>query len=406
MRLAAAVTVDLWHLPPASGCPRITAVLGALALAACAGTPVAVKQADVARQTRRALHDIVKADGAVGISYAVVSGDSTVFAGSSGRMDAGRGATVSDSTLYMAYSVTKALTAIVVMQLVESGRMELDAPLSRYFSDHPYGDGVTIRGLLAHTGGVPNPMPLDWFSLEGEPVDSRAALARVLVDNDTLAAEPGAEYGYSNVGYWLLEMAIEGATGDSYVDVAQRQVFAPLGITADGASFELPPADRLATGHIRRWSLTNMVLYVTAPSRYWSTRRGGWSRFVRLRSHGFAYGGLYTTATAFSAVLSDLLRDDSRLLSSASRKVLFAAHRTSGGAAVGGCLGWVLGELDGVPYIGKQGGGAGFHGNVRLYPSVGLAIVFFANSTEISPSPIDARSDALDAPFLRGRARR
>jgi hypothetical protein len=59
----------------------------------------------------------------------------------------------------------------------------------------------------------------------------------------------------------------------------------------------------------------------------------------------------------------------------------------------------VTGELDGVRYFGKQGGGLGFHGNVRVYPKLGVATVLLANRTEISPGPIDARSDAIDAGF-------
>ena len=56
-----------------------------------------------------------------------------------------------------------------------------------------------------------------------------------------------------------------------------------------------------------------------------------------------------------------------------------------------------------MPYFGKQGGGLGFHGNVRMYPSIDLATVFFANATEVSPGPVDARSDALDGPVVRWR---
>jgi hypothetical protein len=59
-----------------------------------------------------------------------------------------------------------------------------------------------------------------------------------------------------------------------------------------------------------------------------------------------------------------------------------------------------MGDLDGVPYFGKQGGGLGFHGNVRLYPTTGLATVFLANQTEVTQGPIDERSDSLDRNFV------
>ena len=61
-----------------------------------------------------------------------------------------------------------------------------------------------------------------------------------------------------------------------------------------------------------------------------------------------------------------------------------------------------MGEVDGVPYFGKQGGGLGYHGNVRIYPTRGVATVLLANSTEVSPGPIDERSDELDLLFVGG----
>ena len=54
-------------------------------------------------------------------------------------------------------------------------------------------------------------------------------------------------------------------------------------------------------------------------------------------------------------------------------------------------LGWVIGETNGVAYFGKQGGGLGFHGNIRLYPSLGIGTALLVNSTEVSAGPIDAR---------------
>jgi hypothetical protein len=73
--------------------------------------------------------------------------------------------------------------------------------------------------------------------------------------------------------------------------------------------------------------------------------------------------------------------------------------------AAGATLGWVIGTLDGVRYFGKQGGGFGFHDNARIYPELGLGTVLLANRTEITPSPIDARSDVLDLGFVRERKR-
>ena len=86
-----------------------------------------------------------------------------------------------------------------MLQLAERDALPLDAPLSRYVR-HPYGDDVSVRMLLAHTAGIPNPAPIDWFFVEGRPVQRDAALARVLREHAELEAEPGEEYRYGRLG--------------------------------------------------------------------------------------------------------------------------------------------------------------------------------------------------------------
>lgn len=341
------------------------------------------------------LEALVAARHAPGISMLVVGADGVRFEGHAGVMDAAGDVPVGSGTMYMGCSTTKFVTALVVLQLVACGEMELDAPVSRYL-EHPYGDGVTVRGLLAHTSGVPNPAPLDWFFVEGEPLESEAAYRAVLRRASRLAAEPGARYVYSNIGYWMLGRAIERVLGSTYAAAVRAGVFEPLGIDDASVSFVLPPKERLATGHARKWSLMTAVFYLMTPRKYWADPAGGWSRYHRVVHHGAAYGGLYTTVGAFGAVLQDLLRPDSRLLKAASKAALF---QTQPGAE-GGTLGCVAGDVGGVGYYGKQGGGLGFHGNVRLYPEAGLGTVYFANATRVAPGPIDAVSDRLDHPFV------
>ena len=125
---------------------------------------------------------------------------------------------------------------------------------------------------------------------------------------------------------------------------------------------------------------------------------------ARVLPHGRAYGGLFSTAEALALVLQDLLRDDSRLLSADTKRSLFTRQKSDDGP-IDMTLGWVIGELAGARYFGKQGGGLGFHGNLRLYPDLCLGTVFLSNRTELAPGPIDARSDALDAAFVMARSR-
>ena len=336
-----------------------------------------------------------------GIQYLVVTRDGLLFEAAAGVRDVATGLPMERATLQMAYSTTKAITAVAAMQLVEAGKLELDRPLDAYYPSHPYGSGVTIRSLLAQTSGVPNPMPTDWLSLEGEPLDRDEKLRAVLAESPELDHPAGSEYGYSNLSYWLLEKAIEAASGEDYARYVGEHVFSPLSVGPRDAGFELGTRDEMATGHSPRWGLTTFALAWMAPSSYWAEPHGGFRRAARLSHHGRGYGGLFCNASALAAVLQDLLRDEPLLMSRRTRDAMFTPQRTSGGEVLSMTLGWVTGETAGARYFGKQGGGLGFHGNVRIYPDKGVATVFLANRTEITAGPIDERSDELDAFFVR-----
>jgi CubicO group peptidase (beta-lactamase class C family) len=125
---------------------------------------------------------------------------------------------VDTATTMMAYSMSKTITAAAVLQLVEAGRVGLDDPAERYLDFFPYGSKVTVRQLICHTAGIPNPIPLRWV----HPVarhgsfDESAALAAVLRDHPRLLFEPGSKYAYSNIGYWLLGKIVERASGQTF----------------------------------------------------------------------------------------------------------------------------------------------------------------------------------------------
>ena len=108
--------------------------------------------------------------------------------------------------------MSKTITAVGVMQLVEAGRVGLDDPVERYVDSLPYGSSVTVRQLISHTSGIPNPIPLRWVHPEARhgSFDENAALATVLRDHQRLSFEPGTKYAYSNIGYWLLGKVVEG----------------------------------------------------------------------------------------------------------------------------------------------------------------------------------------------------
>ena len=135
-------------------------------------------------------------------------------------------------TTLMAYSMTKTFTAVAVLQLVEQGNLGLNDQIDRYLQTPYGGHHISIRQLLDHTSGIPNPIPLRWVHLATEHLsfDEDATLAHVLRDNSKLRNEPGQKFFYSNIGYWLLGKIVEKISGHPNSDYVRTNVLRPLGL--------------------------------------------------------------------------------------------------------------------------------------------------------------------------------
>ena len=151
------------------------------------------------------------------------------------------------STTMMAYSMSKPITAAAVLLLVEEGRIGLDAPITDFLTAIPYRPQISVRQLLSHTSGIPNPIPLRWVhpAAAHATFDEAAALAAVLARHGRLASPPGARYAYSNAAYLLLGAIIQETTGQDYEPFCKATVLAPLG--ARGAA--LDPAWRILSSY-------------------------------------------------------------------------------------------------------------------------------------------------------------
>jgi CubicO group peptidase (beta-lactamase class C family) len=135
---------------------------------------------DPATRVRTYLDARVARSIAPGLQYVVVDSSGVRIDYAGGWADIGGGRPMDLRTSMMAYSMSKTITAAAVLTLVAAGRVGLDDAAERYVPDIPYGAGVTIRGLLSHTAGIPNPMPLAWVhpAETHETFDERSASGR------------------------------------------------------------------------------------------------------------------------------------------------------------------------------------------------------------------------------------
>jgi CubicO group peptidase (beta-lactamase class C family) len=331
---------------------------------------------------RADLESRVAAGAAPGIQYVVVGRDATLVERAAGWADVAAHRALEPATTMMIYSMTKAVTAAAVLQLVEGGAVSLDAPVKSYLGEIPYGDRVTVRHLLSQTSGIPNPIPLRWVHLPEEHAahDERARLREILAANPDLRFAPGTKYAYSNISYWLLGQLVERVTGTRYQDYVARNVFRRLDLGPQEIDFVIPSRERHARGYLPRWSFTNLLRPFLLDRKFVGQYEGDWLHVNDNYVDGAAFGGIVASARAVGRFLQDQVRDAPVLLGPETRRLFFAQQRNVAGEPIDMTLGWHIGRGAGGSYFFKEGGGAGFHGEMRVYPAAGVASVAIANS--------------------------
>jgi CubicO group peptidase (beta-lactamase class C family) len=190
-----------------------------------------------------------------GASLAIVEGDEIVRLCGFGRTRPG-GEAPSPKTPFFIGSLTKSFTAMAVMQLVEAGRVELDAPVQRYLpwfrvADPRASTRMTVRHLLNQTSGLPEMAGAQALLDFDESPDATEHQARTL-STLRLNRSVGSKCEYSNMNYNLLGLIIEAASGESYPDYIQDHIFNPLGMSHSYTSKAAAIQNGLAMGH-RYW---------------------------------------------------------------------------------------------------------------------------------------------------------
>lgn len=135
-------------------------------------------------------------------------------------------------------SVSKTFTAAIVLQLVEEGRVRLDAPVTDYLPEVTLTSGATVEQLLQHRSGVPDLLAPMRGHMNADP-------DRIWTHEEVLALvgpshfAPGTGFEYSNTNYLILGMLVERVTGHRFADELQERIIGPLGL--EQTSFALEP---------------------------------------------------------------------------------------------------------------------------------------------------------------------
>jgi D-alanyl-D-alanine carboxypeptidase len=169
-------------------------------------------------QTNKILFEQVGQNKTASVQYILFNKDSILMRYSYGLADIKANKSVNDLTTYHAFSVTKTFTALSILQLAERKKLDIDDSIKNYLSGFPYSSNTTIRQVLSHSAGIPNPIPLNWIHLakEHDTFDRNAFFKKIFFKNSKTKSQPNDKFVYSNLGYVLLGQLIEKVTGLSY----------------------------------------------------------------------------------------------------------------------------------------------------------------------------------------------
>ncbi|MDQ7057593.1 MAG: serine hydrolase domain-containing protein [Ghiorsea sp.] len=332
-----------------------------------------------------------------GVQYVVLNRDSVLFEHSVGWADVKKKIPLRLNHTMASFSMTKTLTAIAVLQLVEANKIKLDDVLSTYVA-HPYSSDVTIRHLLNHTSGIPNPIPLRWVHLvtDHDEFDGDQALNQVLKDYPDQDNPAGEHYNYSNIGYWLLGELIQNVSKQSYAAYVTEHIFKPLNLSSKDIGFTINTPNH-AKGYLKKWSFMNVFGRFFIDTHVLGEYEGSWLHIRNVYVNGAAFGGVVGTPKAFAKILQDFLGDQSKLLGLQGKAMLHSQQTTNDGNTIPMTLGWHVGLLKGEKFFYKEGGGAGFHSEMRIYPKSNIASVIMTNRTSLNSRAI---LSALDEHYI------
>lgn len=168
-----------------------------------------------------------------GLSVAVVQDGQVVKTAAYGVSDVAAKTPATLDTRYILGSCTKPFTAVAALQLMETGKVDLDAPVSRYLDGLPTAWSViTVRELLTHTSGLPNYRQFVDYAKLSAPKYNRPGSVIALLADKPLDFAPGTKYEYSNTNYHLLAQLIEKVSGQTYEDYLASKEFQAAGMTA------------------------------------------------------------------------------------------------------------------------------------------------------------------------------
>ena len=304
----------------------------------------------------------------VGAAVAIVQSDQVAYM--RGYGDSGRNKRpATPQTPFMLGSMTKSFTALAIMQLVEAGRVELDAPVQTYLpwfrvADPLASAQITVRHLLNQDSGFSQGSGLQ-EQMASDLSDTAIEDGVRRLADDQLSHAPGTTWQYSNVNFNILGQIIQTVTGKSYETYIQEHIFSPLEMHHSFTSQDGAIQDGMAKGH-------TIWFGIPLPKEV-PFNRGG-------LPNGYLISSVEDMGHYLIAELNGGRYGDANVLSAQGVAAMHqpAVPTMTSGEYYG--MAWSIGEIDGVPAMWHSGDNANFASYMLMVPDQKVGIVVLLNT--------------------------
>ena len=303
------------------------------------------------------------------ISIAIVDDQEIVWAQGFGTANLKTGTAASPETVYRVGSVSKLFTDFGVMQLMERGELDIDAPVQQYLPDfrpkNPFGTSITLRQLMSHRGGLVREPPAgNYFDATGTTLaDTVASL------NETeLVFEPGTRTKYSNAGIAVVGRVLEKVANRPFAPYLKSAVLDPMGMSLSG--FEPSPTinDRLAMGEM--WSYDGRR-FEAPPIQ------------LGMAPAGSMYSSVLELCRFMSVVFRDGATDSGRLLQATTLNTMLTPQFAEPDARTGYGIGFRISDMEGRLVHGHGGAIYGYSTQLQFLKGEKLGVVVIS-STDVT----------------------
>lgn len=318
------------------------------------------------------------AEGIPGISMTVAVDGKIVYSEGFGYADLEERVPVWPTTKFRIGSISKPLTAVGLMELVQAGKVDLDAPVQKYVPSFPdKGATITVRMIGGHLGGIRH--------YKGDEMENQKHYNDVLeglkiFQDDPLVSPPGTKFNYSSYGFNLVSAVIESASGENFLAYMQEHVFTPLGLVHTTADQNT----RIVEERSRFYELPKDGSVQNAP-------------YVD-NSYKWAGGGFLSTTEDLVRFGTAMLQPG--ILNAQSLKTMLASQKTSSGEETGYGIGWRVQKTDSGKLVYEHAGGSvGGTSQLIVYPEsrIVVAVVGNLSNAQIKRAEVEALAEKFES---------